>query len=131
MNLTYYPFFKTMAAVFNISAASMNFSKISSLYDTLTVDQYLGRPFPPSENFTEYDYENMRHLHYWYNYFKISFNLSKAINTGKFSRILSDFDDRIANPQDKKLKWTFMSAHDTDLTAAILDLNISSAQCVE
>lgn len=120
-----------MGAVFNISAASMNFSKISSLYDTLTVDRYLGRAFPPADVFTEDDYLNMRHLHYWYNYFEISFNLSRAINTGKFARILADFDDRIAHLQDKKLKWTFMSAHDTDLTAAILDLKIASAECVE
>ena len=51
MNITYFPFFRKISSVFNISLNSMNFSKISSLYDTLTVDRYLGRPFPAG-NFT-------------------------------------------------------------------------------
>ena len=130
MNLTYYPFLRKMAAVFNISASTMNLSKISSLYDTLTVDKYLGRPMP-EYNFTEDDYLNLRHLHYWYNFFKISFDVANAINTGKVSRILQDFDDRIANLKNKTLKWTFLSAHDTDATAMLAALNISSAQCIE
>lgn len=75
----------------------MNFSKVSSLYDTLTVDRYLGRPLPTG--LSEDDYLNMRHLHYWLNYFKINFDLSKAINTGKLKRVISDFDGRINNPK--------------------------------
>lgn len=129
MNLTYYPFLKKMGGVFNITPSQMNFSKISSLYDTLTVDKYLGRPMP-KENFTEDDYLNMRHLHYWYNFFKVSFNLSKAINTGKIVKIITDFDDRIKNVKNKTLKWTFISAHDTEATTLMSDLNISSAQCI-
>jgi hypothetical protein len=129
MNFTYYPFLKRMANIFNIPTTPMNFSITSSLYDTLTVDKYLGRPLP--NNFTEQDYTNLRHLHYWFNFFKINYNLSRALNTGKFNRILADFDDRIARPTTKPLKWTLLSAHDTDLSAALLDLNISSAQCIE
>ncbi len=130
MNLTYYPFMKKMATTFNINASSMNFSKISSLYDTLTVDMYLGRPLP-SLGFNDSDYLNLRHLHNWFNSFKISFNLSKMINTYKFTKIISDFDSRIRNPNNYSLKWTFLSAHDTDISAAQLDLNISSSQCIE
>jgi hypothetical protein len=95
MTLTYAPFLRRMGQTFGIDTAAMNFSKISSLYDTLTVDKYLDRPMPA--NFTDGDYLNMRHLHYWLNYFKVSFNLSKAINTGKLTRILEDFEARISN----------------------------------
>lgn len=118
-----------MGDVFNITFSNMNFSRISSLYDTLTVDKYLGRPMP-EHNFTDDDYYNMKHLHYWYNFFKISFNLSRAINTGKINRILADFDDRVNNLNNKTLKWTFLSAHDTDASGMLLDLNMSSAQCI-
>lgn len=93
--LTYLPFLRKIGQIFNIAEASMNFSKISSLYDTLTVDKYLGRPMPTG--FTDDDYLNMRHLHEWFNYFKINFNLSKVINTGKLKRVISDFDGRIKN----------------------------------
>jgi hypothetical protein len=86
MALTYAPFLRRMGQTFEIEPTAMNFSKISSLYDTLTVDRYLGRPLP--EKITEDDYLNMRHLHYWFNYFKINFNLTKAVNTGKLKRII-------------------------------------------
>jgi hypothetical protein len=128
MALTYAPFLKKVGQTFGIEPTAMNFSKISSLYDTLTVDRYLGRPLP--QNITEDDYLNMRHLHYWFNYFKINFNLTKAINTGKLKRILEDFDGRINNITGQILKWTFLSAHDTDISGMLLDLNVSSAQCV-
>lgn len=128
MTMTYAPFLRKIGQTFGIEPAAMNFSKISSLYDTLTVDKYLGRPMP--KDLTDDDYLNMRHLHYWLNYFKISFNLSKAINTGKLTRVLDDFDGRINNPS-QVLKWTFLSAHDTDISGMLLDLNVSSAQCVE
>jgi hypothetical protein len=128
MTMTYTPFLRRMGQTFGIDTAAMNFSKISSLYDTLTVDKYLGRPMP--KDFKDDDYLNMRHLHYWFNYFKISFNLSKAINTGKLNRVLEDFDGRINN-SNQTLKWTFLSAHDTDITGMLLDLNVSSDQCVE
>jgi hypothetical protein len=121
---------KKMSTTFNISIGSMNFSKISGLYDTLTVDKYLGRAMPTS-GFDESDFLNLRHLHNWFNSFKISFNLSKMINTYKFNKIISDFDARIRNPNNYSLKWTFLSAHDTDISAAQLDLNISSSQCIE
>lgn len=120
---------KQMSSIFNIPLASMNFSKISSLYDTLAVDKYLGRPLP--SNFQESDYLNLRHLHNWFNNLKISQNYSKALNSFKIQKIINEFDARIRNPTNYSLKWTFLSAHDTDLSAAQLDLNISSPQCIE
>jgi len=46
MVLTYNPFLKKMANMFKIDLASMNFTKLASLYDTLQVDRYLGRKLP-------------------------------------------------------------------------------------
>lgn len=46
MAITYRPFLRKLGQTFNIDVAAMNFSKVSSLYDTLTVDRYLGRPLP-------------------------------------------------------------------------------------
>ena len=107
----------------------MDFKKISGLYDTLTVDKYLGRAMPGG-NFTEDDYLNMKHLHEWYTFITISFDLSRTLNTGKLQRVLSDFDDRIRNAS-KTLKWTFLSCHDVDMSAMLLDMNISSQKCIE
>jgi len=84
----------------------------------------------PEFGFSDDDYLNLRHLHYWYNFFKLTFDLADAINTGKVKRILKDFDDRIANVANKTLKWTFLSAHDTDAVMMLAALNISSAQCI-
>lgn len=100
MNLTYFPFLRRMAAVFNVPLSNMNFSVLSSIYDTLTVDRSLGRPMP-QENFTEDDYLNMRHLHLWFNFFKNRGSLAKAINSGKLRKIIADFDDRIKNVNNK------------------------------
>lgn len=130
MNLTYYPFLKRMAAVFNISMNSMNFSVLSSIYDTLTVDRFLGRPMP-QQNFTEDDYANMRHLHLWFNFLKNKNELSRAVNTGKIKKILADFDDRVNNVNNKTLKWTFISSHDTDATTMMYGLNFSTPECIE
>ena len=61
MNLTYYPYLKKMADIFNIPLNEMDFQKNSYIYDTLTVDRYLGRPLP--SNFYDADLANMKHLH--------------------------------------------------------------------
>lgn len=108
---------------------TLNFSSILNLYDTLLVDRYLGRTLP--SDFTEEDFDNLKHLTYWYSYFAISFNLSKAFNTPILQRVLEDFDDRISHVSTKTLKWTAMSAHDTNLFALTSDLNISSSECIE
>ena len=85
MNLTYYPFLKKLANVFNISLDNMTFQINSYLYDVLTVDLHLGRKIP--SEISQDDYLNMRHLHYWHNFLKISYNISKAINTGKLQKV--------------------------------------------
>ena len=43
MELTYTPFLKKMASLFKIEQSTMNFTKLSFLYDTVRVDRYLGR----------------------------------------------------------------------------------------
>lgn len=117
---------KKMGALFNFT--TLNFSSTLNLYDTLLVDKNLGRRMP--QNFTEADYDNLRHLTYWYSYFTLTSNLSKAFNTLLLERVIEDFDDRILNLESKPLKWTAMSAHDTNLFALTGDLNISSADCI-
>lgn len=129
MNLTYYPFMKKVTNIFNVSSDKINFWTMSSICGVLNCDQYLGKPFP--ETFTPDDYENILHLHLWFNFFRKTNNLLKAINTGKIKKILKDFDDRIANPLNKTLKWTFISSHDADETAMLQGLNISSYNCIE
>ena len=111
MNLTYYPFIKKMANIFNFTV--LNFTSLFGLYDTLLVDKYLARPLP--DEFTDEDYENLRHLSYWYSYFRLSFNLSKAFSSPVLERVIEDFEDRMDNIDSKTLKWTFLSAHDTNL----------------
>lgn len=73
----------------------------------------------------------MQHLTNWYSLFRNTYNLSKALNTNVLKRIIKDFDERINSPDQKKLKWTFLSAHDTNIFAMANDLNISSANCIE
>jgi len=51
-----------MNMTFNVPSEKMDLQTISDLYDTLTVDKYLGRPMP-ANNFTDEDYLNMKHLH--------------------------------------------------------------------
>lgn len=43
MILTYTPFLKKMGNIFKIDSASMNFTKLASLFDTVRVDMYMGR----------------------------------------------------------------------------------------
>lgn len=61
MNLTYQPFLKKLSTIFNIPLADLSFSRITRIYDTLTVDKFLGRPIP--DTITNDDYLNLRHLH--------------------------------------------------------------------
>ena len=48
MNMTYYPFMKKMADIFNFT--TLNFSTLDGLHDAIVVDKYLGRPMP--QNFS-------------------------------------------------------------------------------
>jgi hypothetical protein len=127
MNLTYYPFIKKVAQLFNLSS-NTTFPTLSSLFDTLVVDKYLGKAVP--NGMTEADLDNLQHLHNWYNNVKYSANASKLINSRKFAKILSEFDNRVKNLAGYSLKWSFLSAHDTDVLPAQVDLNFSSFQCI-
>lgn len=128
MVLTYTPFFKKMATVFGDTNLS-NFTRLAALYDTVTVDRFLGRSLP--SNFNAEDLKNMEHLYHWYTHFTRSFNLSKAYNSFKASKIIEYFDARVKNPNGVSLKWTTLSVDDVDIVALQNDLNISSASCIE
>jgi len=95
MNLTYYPFMKKMGNLFQFK--TLNFSAMIGLYDTLAVDDSLGRPMP--SGFTREDYLNLQHLTSWYSLFRNTFNLSRALNTNVLRRVITDFDNRINNRQ--------------------------------
>jgi hypothetical protein len=81
MNLTYYPFLKKMSTTFEIDPSSMNFTKASELYDTIIVDKNLGRSLPSA--FSDDDFNNLKHLHNWFNHLKVSHNLSRAFSSAK------------------------------------------------
>lgn len=127
MNMTYYPFIRRMATMFNISG-NVTLSTMSSLNSQLECDRYIGRPLP--KDFNEDDDKNLKHLDSWYKQFGFIGNLSKAINKDRFTKILNVFDSRIKNP-NQALKWTFLSGHDLDMVPMYNDLNLSTSQCIE
>lgn len=53
MNVTYYPFFKKLAPIFNFSLTTASFYTMVRVMDVVNVDNYLGRPLP--SNFTQDD----------------------------------------------------------------------------
>ena len=95
----------------------------------LIIDQYLGKKFP--SNFSEADFQNIQHLHSWYNYFIYRDNLAKAKIFWKTSKILNDFDNRIKNINNNSPRFSFLSGHDTDIFPFNNVLNFSSSECVE
>lgn len=125
MNITYTPFFKKLCNIFNIPFDEFNFPKITQLSTNLIIDRYLGKPFPTV--FTEEDYQNIQHLHSWYNYFIYRGDLAKAKIFWKASKIISDFDSRIQNVNAKIPKFIFLSGHDTDIFPFNNILNFSSS----
>jgi hypothetical protein len=90
MNMTYYPFIKKAFDIFNLTLtanSSSTFATLNSLFDTLVVDRYMGRPLPP--NFSEDDYKNLEHLHNWFFTLKYSGDVAKLVNTYKFNKIMA------------------------------------------
>ena len=102
---------------------------MSSLFDTLLVDKFMGRPLP--DGMTQDDFDNLQHIHNWNNNVKFSGILSKTINSHRYSKIIAEFDNRVKNLTSYPLKWTFFSAHDTDVLPTQIDMNFSSFQCIE
>lgn len=100
---------------------------VSHTFDTLVCDKFLGRPFPDS--FSDNDYLNMRHLHYYTNMIRYGYVFSYAVNTPKFKYIFSNFDKAVSNPAGL-FKMGILSCHDTDLIPLQYQLNISSANCI-
>ncbi len=128
MALTYSPFMKRMATLFQIDPLSMNFTKLASLYDTVRVDRYLGRPLPAE--LTQADLSNMEHLYDWYNHLVYTSDLAKAYNTFKFNTVINRFDYKTGNVSGEG-KWTTLSVDEVDIVTAQTSLNISSALCIE
>ena len=116
-----------MAEIFNFT--TLNISALDELHDVIVVDKYLGNPMPA--NFTENDYQNLKHIAMWYDIFLVNFDLARAYDTYVIRRILDDFDDRIKNLNSKALKWTALSVHDSNINALLNYLNISSSSCME
>lgn len=129
MVLTYTPFLRKAATVFGVDPASMNFTKLAALFDTVNVDKYLGKKLP--SGFSEDDFNNMQHLYNWYAHFIRSFNLSRAFSSWELEKVLELFDNRIKKPDGVALRWTTISIDEPHLVSLQNDLNISSAQCIE
>lgn len=116
MLLDYKPFLEQIADTFNITdkeSFSNNFSAFSRLFDTLSVDKWLGRPLPA--NLSEDDFKNMQHIMYWRIFFEFSSNVSTISNARKFQKVLDVFDARTRDINGYPLKWSFLSAHDTHI----------------
>ena len=128
MVLTYAPFLKKMASIFKIDPNAMNFTKLCSLYDTIRVDIYLGRPLP--SEFTKEDQANIEHLYYWYQHFTHSFDLSRAFATFALNQVVGSFNKKVKN-ESADSKWTTISTFEGDLISVMNNLNISSASCIE
>lgn len=62
--------------------------------------------------------------------FKFGRDLAKAYNKHKFEKIISMFDSRVRS-SSQPMKWTFLSAHDSDMAPMYLNLNLTSSTCVE
>lgn len=86
MNITYNSFIKKTIQIFNLSSNS-TFQTLSSLFDTLIVDKYLGRPLP--SGYTSDDLMNLQHIHNWLNNIKYAGTVSKVINSKKYAKVLN------------------------------------------
>lgn len=86
MNLTYSPFVKKTIQLFNLPANS-TFQTLSSLFDTLIVDKFMGKPLP--NGYSQADLDNLNHIFNWFNNVKYSGNVSKVISSRKYAKILS------------------------------------------
>ena len=127
MNATYWPFLKKMTQVFNLTG-TVTLSTMQSLHGAVQIDLHLNKPLPA--DFTQEDFQNLKHLDSFYKQFTWGYDLAKAANKYKFDKIIQMFDGRIKNA-GQALKWTFLSGHDLDLVPLYNDLNLSSSQCIE
>ena len=48
MNMTYWPFYKKLAPMFNYSLSSATLYTMLRVFDVINVDSHLGRPLPPN-----------------------------------------------------------------------------------
>ena len=126
--MTYWPFYKKLAPMFNFSLSSATLYTMLRVFDVINVDSHLGRPLPP--NLTQSDINNTMHLANYFFYVAALNNNSIMQNTGKLRKVLETFESRIMN-EDYPVKWVFMSGHDTDIISMHVGLNFSSYHCVQ
>lgn len=127
MVMQYTPFLKKTASAFSIDAASMNFTNLAALYDSVTVDKYLGESLP--SGYSSDDFNNMQHLYNWYSLFTRTGNLSKAYSSRPLNRIFELFDGRVKQPEGSSLRWSTISVDEPHIVSLMNELNISSALC--
>ena len=70
-----------MADMFNITS-DVKLSTMSSLHSAVQIDLHLNRPLP--KDFTDDDFQNLKHLDSWYKQFTWAFDLAKAVNKYRF-----------------------------------------------
>lgn len=126
MNTRYGPFFSNMSKLFGEKYPFI-LQNISSIFDTLVCDKFMNRPLPDA--FSDNDYLNMRHLHYYINIINQGYVFAYAVNTPKFKYTFSNFDKAISNPKGE-FKMGILSCHDGDIRPLQYQLNISNANCI-
>ena len=127
MQNTYSPFLKSMSGMF--STPNLDINNVSTLYDAVSVDQYLSRTLP--SDFTSDHFDNLRHLTGWVYNTRLSGDVSKLINSEKIQKILTHFDNRMRMIDTYSPKATFFSAHDIDVIPMMMALNLTSPDCIE
>ncbi len=116
-----------MEKMFGLSLPELNVGVMMELYDTVACDRYLGRALPPT--FTEDDYMNLRHLTHVIMLTAYSGNVSRALSTPFFQKLIKEFDAKINGTNTKK--WSMFSGHDTNVAPTLTFLNLTTGRCIE
>lgn len=128
-DISYISFYMRMQQIFKFkSEIELNVAVMLELYDVVAADRYLGRPLPPT--FTEADYLNLRHMVHYIMMTAYSETTSRALSTPFFTKLIKEFDAKIASPNSVK-KWSMFSGHDTNVAPTLWFLNLTTAQCIE
>lgn len=117
-----------MRDTFNLnSTLELNIAYMAELYDVIACDRYLGRKLP--DNFTQEDYNNLRHLAHYIMLTAYADTVSKALSTPFFQKIIYEFDMKLKNTSSFR-KFSMFSGHDTNVAPTLTFLNLSSAKCI-
>lgn len=128
IDLEYTPLFLRMAPIFKLKPSyEANVGVMALLYDNIIADYYLGKPFPPG--FDWQDLMNLRHLSQIMMSVAYEGNAGKAKSSLLFTKIISDFDNKLSHPSHLQ-KWTLLSGHDTNVLPTLIFLNITGSSCL-